>query len=140
MKLPGVADKVNFYIVCMFSPTIETLCNAIEAGNLQSFPGHLTSAQVRKHDIRSAAMLGGHQDQLRKGLNSTSKPQKTTDANPQQEENKHEMYCAMYVEEGQVYTDQTGRFLTPATEAPNIYSSSTTKTVTTYMQKEYQTG
>ena len=34
MKLPGVADKVNFYIACMFSPTIETLCTAIDAGHL----------------------------------------------------------------------------------------------------------
>ena len=46
MKLPGVADKVNFYIACMFSPTIETICTDIDVGHLQSFPGHLTSAQV----------------------------------------------------------------------------------------------
>ena len=26
------------------------------------------------------------------------------------------MYCAMHVEKGQVSTDQTGRFLTPATD------------------------
>ena len=97
MKLPGVADKVNFYIACMFSPTIETLCTAIDAGHLQSFPGHLTSAQVRKHGIRSAAMLAGHQDQIRKGLNSTKTIQTNIETNPEQEENKHEMYCAMHV-------------------------------------------
>ena len=121
MKLPGVADRVNFYIACMFSPAISTLCKAIDNNNLSSFPGNLTSQQVRKYGDRSKAILKGHQDQLRAGTNSTKiKPLPNCvdieqDYNPAQNDQITEfMFCGMYIPDGRAFTDQTGRFLIPS--------------------------
>lgn len=43
MKLPSIADRVDFYRACMISPAILTLCKAINVDHLLYFPGHLTS-------------------------------------------------------------------------------------------------
>ena len=71
MKLPGVADRVNFYVLCMSSPTINKLCKEIDNEQLSSFPGNLTSKQVRKNSTKTTEMLKGHQDQIQQGLIST---------------------------------------------------------------------
>jgi hypothetical protein len=54
----------------MGSPQISTLCAALDAGYLTTFPG-LTSAKLRQDEPQSVPMHRGHLDQQRSGLNST---------------------------------------------------------------------
>ena len=61
--LPTMHERANFYRAAMFSPTISTLCKAIDSGHLDSFPGNITSKQIRKHCGNNEASTKGHLDQ-----------------------------------------------------------------------------
>jgi hypothetical protein len=110
-------------------------CAAIDKGLLTTWPG-LTAAQVRKYAPRSTATVKGHLDQQRANLRSTkpkpppppglpappsndvkTSPSLTDDAldlNPAPEQRTHHLYAAIHEATGQIYTDQTGRFVTPS--------------------------
>ena len=68
---PHLAARIAFFHETLFSPSIYTLCKAIDAGLLHSLPGNITSSQVRKHICFSKAMHKGHLDQERQGIRST---------------------------------------------------------------------
>jgi len=58
----------------VFSPTLETLCKAIDNGQLIGFP-HITCTLVRKYLLDSTATTKGHLNRTRCGLQSFSLPQ-----------------------------------------------------------------
>jgi hypothetical protein len=134
----NLADRIGFYHAAMGSPALSTLCDAIDSGFLVTFPGELTSAQVRRHPPTLVAMIKGHLDQQRANLRST-KPKfgstsppnvtdtetvvdKTTEDAQVKEDMRptpteppalksHHIFAKCESVTGQVYMDQTGRFL-----------------------------
>ena len=110
----------------MFSPVLDTWCDAIDAGNYVTFPD-LTSAIVHKHPPRSFATAQGHLDQARANVKSTKRSSSpavpvTTDTcnRPIQEQSEtHHVYAASIPATGQVFSDATGRFLAPSNAGNN---------------------
>ncbi|GAX14227.1 hypothetical protein FisN_1Hu418 [Fistulifera solaris] len=124
---PATAELVAFAHASLFSPALSTLEAALLRGFLTNFPG-LTLASLRKYPPRSLAMHKGHMDQIRKNLRSTKHlPGPPTDAllfpddteledqQPQQLAARTNFcYISIIEPTGQIYTDQTGKFITPA--------------------------
>eukprot|EP00804_Cyclotella_cryptica_P027480 CCRYP_007451-RA/>CCRYP_007451-RA protein AED:0.41 eAED:0.39 QI:0/-1/0/1/-1/1/1/0/327 len=112
-------ETVKFLHQCLFSPTVNTLCKAIDNGQLVGFP-HLTSKMVRKYLPESTATAKGHLNRTRKGLRSTTKgismsmQEQDIDFNPTQEDvDEVQLFIGATIGEqnpGTVYTDQTGNF------------------------------
>jgi hypothetical protein len=67
-----LAETIQYLHQCLFSPTIDTLCKAIDNNQLIGFP-HLTSPLVRKYLPDSEATAKGHMNRTRRGLRSTTK-------------------------------------------------------------------
>lgn len=122
---PNIASRIAFYHAAMFSPAISTWCAAIDKGFLSSFPG-LTSAQVRRHLPDSEAMIKGHLDQERANVRSTKTPPFKANATthlPQPASSEisappqrtHILYTECHEATGKIFSDPTGRFLTPST-------------------------
>eukprot|EP00804_Cyclotella_cryptica_P023160 CCRYP_000369-RA/>CCRYP_000369-RA protein AED:0.34 eAED:0.37 QI:0/0/0/1/0/0/3/0/451 len=65
-------ETVKFLHQCLFLPTVDTLCKAIDNGQLIGFP-NITSKMVRKYLPESTATTEGHLNRTRKGLRSTTK-------------------------------------------------------------------
>ena len=65
-----VPDHVAWLHAAMFSPALSTLCTAIDAGRLTTFPT-ITSTSVRRYPPNSKPMIQGHLDHSRKNLRST---------------------------------------------------------------------
>jgi hypothetical protein len=122
-----IANRVAFMHAAMFSPAISTWCAAIDPGLFTAWPS-LTSAQVRRHAPFSVPMLKGHMDQSRANQRSTKPPpgfkqlplldeESDQDANPApgdapQGRSLH-IYADCHSVTGQIFTDPTGRFVTP---------------------------
>jgi hypothetical protein len=131
-----VAKRVAFLHAAMFSPAISTWCAAIDAGRFTTWPS-LTSAQVRRHAPFSVPMIKGHLDQARANQRST-KPgpppgfksfplpdeEGDLDANPAPGDaplaRSHFIYADCQDVTGQIFTDPTGRFITPSSSG-NAY-------------------
>jgi hypothetical protein len=136
---PSSADLVAFSLATLFLPVLSTLENALIRCWLINFPG-LTLEALRKHPPRSIAMAKGHLDQSRKNQRST-KPAPTvippepipptlsaTDSSPDQSTNcslaqstkrTHHIYATTFEPTGQIYSNQTGRFVTPSSNGNN---------------------
>jgi hypothetical protein len=131
-----IPDRIAFYHATLFSPSLATWCDAIDNGHFTAWPD-LTSALVRKHAPKSIAMLKGHLDQQRSNQHSTQPPKpptsesptpdttelsNTTPATPSEAPLKrsHFVFADCQPLTGQIYTDQTGRFLPPSS-AGNSY-------------------
>eukprot|EP00804_Cyclotella_cryptica_P001975 CCRYP_007400-RA/>CCRYP_007400-RA protein AED:0.40 eAED:0.27 QI:0/0/0/1/0.33/0/4/0/700 len=104
---------------CLFSPTVDTFCKAINNDQLIGFPP-ITAAQVRRYLPESTATTKGHLRRVRKHTRSTTKQQQ---AETQAIEYDFRPPINSYVEfelfvgatiadqnEGTIYTDQTGAF------------------------------
>eukprot|EP00804_Cyclotella_cryptica_P019678 CCRYP_016444-RA/>CCRYP_016444-RA protein AED:0.41 eAED:0.38 QI:0/0/0/1/0/0/3/0/339 len=112
-------ETVKFLHQCLFSPTVNTLCKAIDNGQLVGFP-HLTSKMVRKYLPESTATAKDTSTEQRKGLRSTTKGISTSmqeqdiDFNPTQEDvDEVQLFIGATIGEqnpGTAYTDQTGNF------------------------------
>eukprot|EP00956_Cyclotella_meneghiniana_P022013 scaffold40896_cov41-Cyclotella_meneghiniana.AAC.2 len=61
------AEAIQFLHQCLFSPTVSTLCKAIDNDQLLGFP-HLSAKDVRKYLPESTATAKGHMNRLRKGI------------------------------------------------------------------------
>ena len=120
------------------SPTHSTLIAAIEAGYLTTFP-HLTVRNVRRFLPQSRSTIQGHLDQSRANQRSTqprppalppvstptpSSPtavthETATDTRPTPLDPPaaptHHLYAECMPFTGEIFTDQTGRFLCPST-------------------------
>ena len=103
---------------CLFSPTIDTLCKAIDNDQLIGFP-HLTSALVRKYLPESTATAKGHMKRLRQHTRSTTKNPSNEDIidqdfrPPANDKAEVELFIGATIGEqndGTIYSDQTGAF------------------------------
>jgi hypothetical protein len=127
------AELVAFAHATLFSLALSTLHTALAQGFISNFPG-LTARTLRKFPPRSIAMVKGHLDQSRKNQQSTkvsSKPTSPTnhipdshtdDCFPQSErpnERTHFCYTTIMEPTGQIYTDQTGKFVVPSSSGNN---------------------
>jgi hypothetical protein len=136
-------ELVAFAHAALFSPVLSTLLLALEKGFLNSFPV-LTPALLRKYPPRSIAMVKGHLDQSRRNQCSTratpppppgfvapSSPP-TTPSFPDSTElddqfpssstpndRSHHCFAAVMEPTGQIFTDQTGRFVAPSSNGNN---------------------
>ncbi len=112
-----LAETIKFIHQCMFSPTLETFCKAIDNDQLIGFPP-ITSNQVRKFLPESTATAKGHMNRTRKGVRSTTKhvQPEYIEADfrpPIDEEANVELFIGATIaeqNEGTIYTDNTGKF------------------------------
>jgi hypothetical protein len=122
---PTTSDLVAFAHSSLFSPVLSTLETALEIGYVTNCHG-LTAKTLRKHPPKSIAMTKGHQDQTRKNQRSTKTPVATVIPNPETTATEpdepfpaiidarfHVIYSAVFGPTGQIYSNQTGRFISP---------------------------
>jgi hypothetical protein len=120
------ADLVAFAHASLFSPSLTTVATALRKTYITDFPG-LDSATLAKHPPFSVATAKGHMDQSRKNQQSTndtlvpdtniSDPTVELDLFPHSETDNpvtNLCYAATISATGQVYSDQTGRFIVPS--------------------------
>jgi hypothetical protein len=68
-----IANRIAFYHAILFSPSLSTWCQAIDAGHFTTWPSH-TSSTVRKYPPQSTPMHQGHLNQVRANLRSIRLP------------------------------------------------------------------
>ena len=121
------AQLVAFSHAALFSPALSTLAGALSKGYISGLPG-LTSELLRRHPPASAPMVKGHLDQTRRNQRSTkaklpSQIAELTDdafpSSPPDHERTHLCYAAIMEPTGQIYSDQTGRFIAPSSKGNN---------------------
>ena len=127
------AEIVNFAHKALFSPTLSTLETALKKGFLHDIPG-LTGDTLRRHPPNSIATAKGHLDQVRQNLRSTKEPPACTGTTAPVPPDKwtfpypddghprtHYCYAGIqdFTQMGQIYTDQTGRFIAPSSLGNN---------------------
>jgi hypothetical protein len=70
---PTISERIKFYHASLFSPTLDTLAKALQAGYLTTFPS-FTVKQLRQFPPRSEATVKGHMRAQRKGLQQVLVP------------------------------------------------------------------
>jgi hypothetical protein len=125
------AKIVAFAHAALFSPALSTLHVALTQGSISNFSG-LTARTLRPP--RSIPIVKGHLVQSRKNqrsINVSAKPTASTniildpteeDCFPQSEipnERTHFCYTTIMEPTGQIYTDQTGKFVMPSSNGDN---------------------
>jgi hypothetical protein len=121
-----IANRIALYHASLFSPSLSTWCQPIDAGHFPTWTGS-TSSAFRKYPPQSTPMHQGHLDQIRANLQSTCLPayiiqQTTTDADiednvaPPAADNIRTrlIYADCHCTTDMVYTDPTGKFLVPS--------------------------
>jgi hypothetical protein len=98
----------------MFSPTKSALLQAVKNGHLITWPG-LTEQAINKNLKMTPVTAMGHMHQCRKNIWSTSKASITSDmedeaVTPTGLGSKTHLVYAVVVDQGQIYTDFTGKF------------------------------
>jgi len=79
---PTIAERIKFYHASLWSPVLQTLCQAIDAGFLTTFP-ELTLKQIRRNPPRLDATAKGHMNAQRSNLRSTNSKIKLEQTNKQ---------------------------------------------------------
>jgi hypothetical protein len=98
----------------LFSPTKSALLQAVKNGHLITWPG-LTEKAINKHLKLTPAITMGNMNQRHQNISSTSKNPSTSDiedittTNTNSGTKTHLVY-AVLVDQGQLYTDLTGKF------------------------------
>ena len=107
---------IVFYHATMGFPVIDTWCKAIKAGYFRGWP-QLTDTRVRRFIKFSEEQELGHMDQRRTGIRSTKPATPIAPDDhmvPYQKEplndKTHMVFMTLHECEGQLYSDQTGRF------------------------------
>jgi hypothetical protein len=126
-----ISNRITFYNASCYSPVLSTWCTAIEAGHFTTWPG-IASAAVRKYPPASVDMHQGHLDKVRMNMHHTrpftspshhhTQQEQTTDdeamidtAPPEAPSSRtRHMYADFNATTGMIYTDPTGRFITPS--------------------------
>jgi hypothetical protein len=94
----------------LFSPTKSALLQAVKEGHLITWPG-LTEDAIHKHLKLTPATAMGHMHQRRQNIRSTSKTQiKNVPTTDTKLGTKTHLVYAVLVDQGQLYTDLTGKF------------------------------
>ena len=140
------AKLIRFAHATLFSPALSTLEEALKKGYLTNFPG-FTAKLLQKHPPQSFAMVKGHLDQTRKNQSTTKvqfapSPAKTDCMLPTLEPSQidsndinkqcHFCYAAIMQPTGQIYTDQTGKFVQPSSNGTITYLFFMIMTVTAF--------
>jgi hypothetical protein len=133
---PTISDLVAFAHATLFSPALSTMEKALVQNYLTNFPG-LTLNNLRRHPPTSIPMTKGHMDQTRKNQQSTKTPtppatimldgddpcnieSEDTNSFPSNFTAKtHQCFTTIMEPTGQIYTDQTGRFVSPSSNGNN---------------------
>jgi hypothetical protein len=114
-ELLNTGALVNYLHKGMFSPTKAALFKAVKQGHLATWPG-LTEDAINKHLRLTLATEMGHMDQKRQNIRSTSKAVtinldlEDTTVTPAGTREKTHFFNAAVIDQGQLYTDLTGRF------------------------------
>jgi hypothetical protein len=113
-ELRNTGASVHYLHKAMFSPTKSALLQAIKNGHLVTWPG-LTEEAINKHLKLTPATAMGHMNKRRQNIRSTSKTPITTAIGdvPTTDINlgtKTHLVYAVLVDQGQLYTDLTGKF------------------------------
>jgi hypothetical protein len=109
-ELRNTGALFHYFHKALLSPTKYALLQAVKDGHLITWPG-LTEDAIHKHLKLTPATDMGHMNQRRQNIRSTSKtpiadaPTADTDLGTK----THLMYAVM-VDQGQLYTDLTGKF------------------------------
>jgi hypothetical protein len=113
-KLCNTGALVHYLHKAMFIPTKSALLQTVRNGHLITWPG-LTEQAINKHLKLTPATAMGHTNQRRQNIRSTSKNPVTSDIEdesltPAGSGNKTHLVYAVLVDQGQLYTDLTGKF------------------------------
>jgi hypothetical protein len=109
-ELRSTGALVHYLHKYLFSPTKYAMLQAVKDGHLITWPG-LTEDAINKHLKLTPAKAMGHMNQQRQNIRSTSKtliadqPTLDTDLGT-----KTHLVYAVVVDQGQHYTDLTGKF------------------------------
>jgi hypothetical protein len=112
--LRNTGALVNYLHKAMFSPTKSALLQAVKIGHLITWPG-ITEQAINKHLKLTPATTMGHMNQRRQNIRSTSKTPITSDMEDVTITSaglgtKTHLVYAVLVDQGQLYTDLTGKF------------------------------
>jgi hypothetical protein len=113
-ELRNTGALVHYLHKTLFSPTKSAFLQAVKNGHLVTWPG-LTEEAINKHLKLTPATAMGQMNQRRQNIRSTSKPPITAaiDDVPATNTNlgtKTHLVYAVLVDQGQLYTDLTGKF------------------------------
>jgi hypothetical protein len=113
-ELRSTGALVHYLHKALFSPTKSALLQAGKNGHLITWPG-LTEEAINKHLKLAPATSMGHMNQRRQNIRSTSKTPITADIEDITTTNtnlgtKTHLVYAVLVDQGQLYTDLTGKF------------------------------
>jgi hypothetical protein len=113
-ELRNTGEFVNYLHKAMFSPTNTALLQAFKNGHLITWPG-LTEQAINKHLKVTPATAMGHMNQHHQNIRSTSPNSITSDTEdeavtPAGLGTKNHLVYAVVVDQGQLYTDITGKF------------------------------
>jgi hypothetical protein len=109
-ELSNTGALVYYLHKALFSPTKSAMLQAVKDGNLITWPG-LTEDDIHKNLKLTPATAMGHMNQRRQNIRSTPKTP-IADA-PTADTNigtKTHLVYAVLVDQGQLYTDLTGKF------------------------------
>ena len=114
-----LAETIQYIHQCLFSPTVDTFCKAIDNDQLICYP-QITSAHVHKYLPKSTATAKGHLQQGRKHTRSTTKMRQTETRAIEHDfcptidvDVEFELFIRATITEqndGTIYTDQTRTF------------------------------
>jgi hypothetical protein len=109
-ELRNTGALVHYLHKALFSLTKSTMLQAVKDGHLITWPG-LTEDAINKHLKLTPATAMGHLNQRRQNIRSTSKA--TIEKQPTPDIDlgtKTHLAYAVVVDQGQLYTDLTGKF------------------------------
>jgi hypothetical protein len=109
-ELRNTGALVNYLHKALFSPTKSAVLQAVKDGHLITWPG-LTEDAINKHLKLTQATAMGHMNQRRQKIRSTSKAPIEKQQPPDTDlGTKTHLVYAVVVDQGQLYTDLTGKF------------------------------
>jgi hypothetical protein len=130
-ELRNTGALVHYLHKALFSPTTSALLQAVKNGHLVTWPG-LTEDAIHKHLRLTPDTVMGHMNQRRQNIRSTSKTTiedvPTTDTNLG---TKTHLVYAVLVDQGQLYTNLTGKFPVRSAKETHMSWSATFMTATT---------
>jgi hypothetical protein len=109
-ELRNTGALVHYLHNALFSPTKYAMLQAVKDGHLITWPG-LTEDAINKHLKLTPATAMGHMNQRRQNIGSNSKAPIEKQPTPDTElGTKTHLVYAVVVDQGQLYTDLTGKF------------------------------
>jgi hypothetical protein len=109
-ELRNTGALVHYLHKSLFSPTKSAMLQAVKDGHLITWPG-LTDDAINTHLKLTPATAMGHMNQRRQNIRSTSKAPIENQPTPDTDlGTKTHLVYAVVVDQGQLYTDLTGKF------------------------------